>query len=132
MLRTNSKKAIENIHEYIRNASLDYLEDNFGIDPKEIETKHTLYCKIYSIYQDETRPNNKRRLNYSDFQIFKDWGQGLAMGGLFDFYVHCAKDELGSILEETESEKDRYTETQAEECMMNLIYREIRKEWDKR
>lgn len=35
--------------------------------------------------------------------------------------------DLGAILEETEQEKTRYTEQQAEQLLTSLIYRELQK-----
>ena len=61
-------------------------------------------------------------------EIFKDWAQGLALGGLFCYYYNrSAKDDLGAILEESEAEKAKYTEQEAEEMLTRLIYRELEK-----
>ena len=66
--------------------------------------------------------------------IFEDWARGLALGNLFCYYYNrSAKDDLGKILEESEEEKAKYTEQEAEELLTRLIYREMenahRREW---
>jgi exopolyphosphatase/guanosine-5'-triphosphate,3'-diphosphate pyrophosphatase len=43
-------------------------------------------------------------------------------------YNRSEVDDLGEILEETESEKKRYTEREAESFLTRLIYNEIKKE----
>lgn len=39
--------------------------------------------------------------------------------------------DLGDILEETEEERAKYTEMQAEEMLTRLIYREMEDAWSK-
>ena len=68
--------------------------------------------------------------NYSNpcFVIFEDWARGLALGNLFCYYYNrSAVDDLGEIMEETEEEKAKYTEQEAEETLTRLIYREMEK-----
>lgn len=48
------------------------------------------------------------------------------MGNLFCYYYNrSAVDDLGEILEETDEEKAKYSEQQAEELLSRLIYREM-------
>ena len=57
------------------------------------------------------------------------WCQGLP--SVIDtcyYYNRSAVEDLGDILEETEEERNRYTEQDAERLLSCLIYREIRKE----
>ena len=58
--------------------------------------------------------------------MFVDWCQGLpsALDTLY-YYNRSAVDDLAAILEETEEEKAKYTEAQAEEILSRLIYREL-------
>ena len=121
MLKTNCKKAMENIRAYI--------EQNFDCTgyelEKEPETFREKACFIL-----ETCRSEKRYSSYgmSDYEIFKDWCQGLP--GALDtcyYYNRSAVDDLAEILEETEEEKNRYTESEAEEKLTCLIYRELRK-----
>lgn len=57
---------------------------------------------------------------------FEEWAAGLP--SILDtcyYYNRSAVDDLGAILEETDSEKARYTEQQAETRLTYLIYREL-------
>lgn len=121
MLRTNSKKATENIRAYI--------EENFDCTGYELEKEPETFkekaCFILKTCRLEKRYSS---FNMSDYKIFKDWCQGLP--GLLDtcyYYNRSAVDDLAEILEETEKEKNRFTESEAEEKLTYLIYRELRK-----
>lgn len=121
MLKTSSKKAMENIRTYI--------EENFdctGYEPeKELETFKEKACFILETCRKEKFYSSH---NISDYEIFKDWCQGLP--GLLDtcyYYNRSAVDDLAEILEETEEEKRRFTESEAEEKLTYLIYRELSK-----
>ena len=59
-------------------------------------------------------------------QRFEEWAAGLP--SILDtcyYYNRSAVDDLGAILEETDSEKARYSEQQAETRLTYLIYREL-------
>ena len=125
MLKTNSKKAVENIKKYI--------VDNFdfsGYDDgttKEPETFAEIAKFIYNIFIEEKRYNNDN-FKYSEQAIFADWCAGLP--SVLDtcyFYNRSAVEDLGAILEETDAEKARYSEADAEKLLTSLIYREIKK-----
>ena len=122
MLKTNSKKARENIHCYV--------VDNFTPDNYDIEPSTDFVTVANHIY------NNFRVCTNGDYQwgrvaesvIFEDWMQGLPSIFGADYYYHCtALDDLGVILEETEAEKARFTEDDAAKLLTSLIYREIKK-----
>lgn len=131
-LRTNSKKAAENIYNYIREYSEDYLQDNYSIDPATIESKAGLYQTIYDIFRQEMRPDNSYYSRYPEVVVFGQWASGLAMGGLFCYYYNReAVKDLAGILEETEAESAKFTEDKAEDLLTGLIYREIKKEVNK-
>lgn len=60
--------------------------------------------------------------------LFIEWCQGLP--SVLDtcyYYNRSAVDDLASILEQNEQEKSKFTESQAEERLTYLIFREIRK-----
>ena len=60
--------------------------------------------------------------------IFADWCAGLpSILNTCYYYNRSAVDDLGEILEETEEEKEKYTQTEAEKLLTALIYREIKK-----
>lgn len=121
MLRTNSKKAIENIRAYIING--------FDGENYEIETPDTFEETariIYNTFADEYLYEYNRRRN--EQEVFTEWCQGLP--SILDtcyYYNRPAVDDLGDILEETEAERSKYTEDQAAEILTKLIYREIKK-----
>ena len=58
-----------------------------------------------------------------------DWMQGLptAFPVADDIFLHSAVDFLGDLLDETEEEKQRFTEEQAEKSSVYLLYRELEK-----
>lgn len=121
MLRTNSKKAMENIRTYI--------EENFDCTSYELEKEPKTF-KEKACFTLKTCRAEKTYSGYNtpDYEIFKDWCQGLP--SLLDtcyYYNRSAVDDLAEILEETEEEKGRFTESEAEEKLTYLIYRELRK-----
>lgn len=114
MLKTNSKKARENIRAYIVDC---YNPENY--DLPACNDFPTIAQNILRILREE-----KRGPVTPD--LFEDWAAGLP--SVLDtcyYYNRSAVDDLGAILEETEEEKSRYTEQQAESLLTRLIYREI-------
>ena len=124
MLRTNSKKANENIRAYIMD---NFTPENYTDDPPKdfpevaafilavfrTEQKHILNCDYYRAIE---------------FAAFTDWCQGLpAVLDTCYYYSRSAVDDLGRILEETAEEKERFTEAEAERRLTWLIYRELGK-----
>lgn len=122
MLKTNAKKARENVRAYIM--------ENFDGTNYDIEQPETFAeCAriILDIFRDERPAKYYPRM--SEMQNFADWCAGLP--SILDtcyYYNRSAVDDLGNILEETAAEKARYTEEQAEERLTALIYRELVKE----
>lgn len=121
MLRSNSKKAVENIKAYIIK--------NF--DPSNYETEvetdfHSVSEFIMHCFYTEACKFNKRPIPYQE--MFIDWLQGLP--SVIDscyYYNRSAVNDVGLILEETEAEKAKYTEAEAERLLSCLIFREIYK-----
>ena len=126
MLKTNSKKAIENIKNYIIN-NFDFTNYEEYTNEEEPTTFEAIAKFIYKCFIEEKRYNNDN-YRYSEQEIFLDWCSGLP--SVIDtcyFYNRSAIDDLAIILEETEAEKEKYSESDAEELLTNLIYREIKK-----
>ena len=122
MLKTNSKKAIENIRVYVveRFAPCGY---DFAGDENDFASVAKF---IYECFVDEKVKHDKRRM--TEQSLFFEWCSGLP--SILDtcyYYNRSAVDDLAAILEETENEKARFTERQAEERLTYLIYREIKK-----
>lgn len=119
MLRSTNKKVLEKIHDYIING-VDHEYFELEADP-DFNTA----CKLILT----ACQNEKRYCRYnSDFEMFKDWAQGLpsAFNTLY-YYNVSAVDMLGAWLEETDKEKEKFEESAAEEKITWLLYRELRK-----
>lgn len=122
MLRSNSKKALENLRGYIlKNTDTSNREEY-----KEPETFKEAAAIIVDCFYDEYMHGYNLRRNRQE--CFVDWLSGLP--SIFDscyYYNRSAVDDLGAILEETDEEKSKYTESQAEEMLSRLVYREVAK-----
>ena len=125
MLKTNSKKAAENIRAYIVER---FTPEGYTDNPPQEFPKIAAF--ILDIFRSEKYhlPEDCRYYHGCELSAFRDWCSGLP--SVFDtcyFYNRSAVDDLGAILEETEQEKARYTEQQAEQLLTGLIYRELQK-----
>lgn len=126
MLKTNSRKARENMRKYI----IDGFKPEGYTDnpPQEWQgiaafILDTFRSEKYNTIEDYHYYRRNERV------AFEDWSAGLP--NVLDtcyFYNRSAVDDLGAILEETDEEKARYTEEQAEKRLTFLIYRELLKE----
>ena len=131
MLRTNSKKAMENIRKEIMD-SYEAANEYYTYEGREAKTDFNEICAdILEAFRIEKLENNcyyiAGRANRND--MFMDWMQGLptAFPVADDIFLRSAIDFLGNILEGTEEEKERYTEDKAEKLACNLLYRELEK-----
>lgn len=126
MLKTNAREARENIRKYI----IDRFDCSNYVPKQKPETFPEIAAFImdcfrsekYSIREDYQYYRNNERA------AFLDWCAGLP--SVLDtcyYYNRSAVDDLAAILEETDSEKERYTETQAEELLTRLLYEELTK-----
>ena len=123
MLKTNSKKAKENIKQYI----IDHFTPE-GYTDAAPEEWPEIAIFIIDIFRSEkySRPEDHRYYNNNELAAFMDWAAGLP--SLLDtcyYYNRSAVDDLAVILEETETEKARFTETDAEKRLTYLIYRTL-------
>ena len=120
MLKTNSKKAKQNLQNYITE---NFDGTNYGIEKPD--TFKELATIILDSFKDEyCFENNLKRMTRQ--QLFVEWCAGLP--SILDtcyYYNRSAIDDLGTILEESEEERNRYTEAEAEQMLSNLIYREL-------
>ena len=130
MLKTNSKKAKENL--------INYIIDNFspeGYTDTPPEEWGEIATFIINTFRSEkySRPEDYRYYNNNELTAFIDWAQGLP--SVLDtcyFYNRSAIDDLGAILEETETEKKKYNETDAEQLLTRLIYKALIMEVNKK
>lgn len=117
MLKTNSKKARFNVQKYISNYA-DF--EGYGI--KKPSNFKDLSKIILKIFKEEKSVQSVQ----NDYTTFEDWGRGLPVAlDCCYFWNRSAVDDLGDILEESEEEKAKYTEEQAEIMLTKLIYREL-------
>lgn len=129
MLRTNSKKAKENIRNYIiENFSPECYRET---SPTEW---HDIATFIYECFRSEKYNCSQDYLYYrgNEWKAFLDWCSGLP--SVLDtcyFYNRSAVEDLGNILEQTAQERSKYEETAAENLLTMLIYNEIEKEIQK-
>ena len=138
MLRTNSKQARENVRNYILE---NFIPDNYEPDFwQNIEKyrKNSFYeldkfsCAahfIYGCFISEKWSMREDHLYYNNSEraAFGDWCAGLpSVLGTCYYYNRSAVDDLGAILEQTENEKNKYSESEAEYLLTTLIYREIK------
>ena len=116
MLKTNSRQAKENLKSYIMTAwNLEPEEQGRTWEETREAIKESFYFQAYrSEYE---RKQNKQ-------EAFKNWLSGLPHG-LGDFFLCQAVEDLGNILNQTEAERNKYTEDQANESLAYLIYREV-------
>lgn len=123
MLKTNSKKARENIQQYIIDnfTPENYTDEKIeGFENVAAFILKTFRSEKYSLIEDY------KYYKGSEYAAFVDWCGGLP--SILDtcyYYNRSAVEDLAVILEETEAEKSRYTEEQAENTLTALIYREL-------
>ena len=125
MLRTNTKKAAANIRAYIMDG---FTPEGYTDNPPQEFPEVAAF--ILDTFRNEKywRSQDVRYYHGCERSAFRDWCAGLP--SVLDtcyYYNRSAVDDLGAILEETEEEKARFTEQEAEQLLTNLIYRELTK-----
>lgn len=137
MLRTNSKKARENVDNYIMSISkaVDDFNKNylcFDYDTTNIDDICKCIWNDYFIPEYVQHNNQFAAGRISLYELFKEWAQGLPCEGLFDYYyIHLDPVEIvAAILEETPEEAAKYTDDQAAELLTRMIYNRITKRVD--
>lgn len=113
MLKTNSKKARENLKAYIITGwEYETPENARGWETVKEDIKSSFIQQAYS--SEYERKQNRR-------EAFAGWLAGLPHN-IGDFYLCQAVDDLAAILEETPEEAARFTEEQAEQKLAAMIY----------
>lgn len=123
MLKTNSKQARENIRNFIID---NFDASNYTETPPETWPDIARFIlitfekeKYYSIEY-----MRAARMTYQD--VFVDWCAGLpSVLHTSYYYLYSAVDVLGGLLEQTETEKNKYSEAAAETMLSKLIYQEL-------
>ena len=122
MLTTNSKKAKQNLRQYI----LDNFDGgNYGIEkPETFEEAAKIILETFKnekFYSDRLIQRRQLPMNV----VFADWCAGLPSILNTGYYLGTAVDDLGEILEETETERNRYNQDEAEKLLTLMIWREL-------
>lgn len=123
MLKTNSKKARENIQQYIID---NFTPENYT--DEKIEGFGNVARFIIDTFRSEKYSTKEDYKYYkgSEYAAFVEWCGGLP--SILDtcyYYNRSAVDDLGTILEEAEAEKARFAEQEAEARLTYLIYGEL-------
>ena len=124
-MKTNSKQVKESIKKWIIDG---FHHSDFENWNKCTVTDYKAICSvILSEFKEEKRSDNRYKAGrISLYDLFYDWCQGLPDTlKTEDYFLHSACDFLGGWLQETEQEKARFTETQAEEKITALLWREL-------
>ncbi len=127
MLKTNSKKAIENLKKW----TVDHFNaDDYGDFDGDENNFSDCAKYIYRVFLREKYEGAEHyHRNTSMQDIFADWCAGLPsiLNTADYYYTRRAVDVLGEILEETDEEKARYSQTQAENLLSALLWFHISK-----
>lgn len=134
MLKTNSKKARENIRAYIIECAncTDYDPATDTETELTFDTFDGYAAHIWDAFKYEQMTGSARaynlRANGTWQNCFDDWMHGLPGEidtGEWLLGYNAAKNVLARLLEESDAERDKYTNDQAEHLLSSLIYREI-------
>lgn len=129
MLKTNSKKATENLKKWlVEHFDIDAVCDEDKTESEKFEDIAKMIYKSFCrcVWSGK---NDYQWFNGSRIRAWSYWLGGLpsAINSADYYYTRRAVDVLGEILEETETEKARFSEADAETVMDTLLYRLITK-----
>ena len=120
MLRTNSKKAREAVRAYIAEKT----RGQDGAEVKDFKEAAEVIAGEWNAYK---YPGLERQSGRSLAEAFGHFAAGLP-NDLFDYLAIGDTVELmGEMLEETEAERSKYSDSQACDLLTYLIFREISK-----
>lgn len=125
MLKTNSKKARENIQQYIIN---HFTPENYT--DESITGFENVASFILNVFRSEkySRKEDYKYYRNCELDAFVDWCSGLP--SLLDtcyYYNRSAVADVATILEQTESESKKHSESESEKLLTTLIYRELKR-----
>ena len=127
-MKSTRKEVKERIHIYIESR---FDPTNYGRKQEDFTTFHDIAVFVFETFAAEYRLSDPNTLRYYRTQenAFISWLQGLP--SVLDphyYYKGSAVDLVGNWLQESEEERKRFTEEQAEYYASRLIYREIMNE----
>lgn len=138
MLKSNTKKAIENINNYIlQHQNVVEYADYYNIKIDDTDIKQVSNFVLAVFYREYLKEDNryKGKTVLTSCNIFIDYLQGLP--SVFDacyYYNRLASDDIASILEESEEEKQKYInkygESECEKRLSGMIYNQLIKNYD--
>lgn len=125
-LKTNSKEVNEKVLNYIIESFHDSdFEEWHGVHVTDTDTICTIVFNAF-ISEKEHLDLRFKAGRISEQDLFIEWAGGLpSILGCEYYYNVDAIKMLGDWLEQTETERNRYTESQAEETISKLIYRQL-------
>ena len=126
MIRSNTLKARQNVINYIlSNVDFTGYSQYSHIDTTDFEAVRDALKAVFYSEKLENNPYYERGIMFLS-DLFIDWCQGLpsALDTCY-YYNRSAIDDLATILEESDTEKSRFTEAQACEKLSRLIFREL-------
>ena len=133
MLKTNCKIVKQRIRQHIYDCIISSLEDtnNYNVNVNSLEKVYTenlqgcieffIYC--YNKYISRSEYTRKAYNNSNNFKYFVEYMQGLPFN--FEYDTYSQRIVLQNILEESEEEADKYSNTEVEKKYYYLIYREL-------
>ena len=138
MLKTNSKEVKNRIKKWILDNS-DGIKEAVEYDKEKGNLPDTFNASdinnvCWYIYKDFKRVKGYEfgRCAVTWLDLFADYAAGLPFGNMFIYYYNVSAVELvGNILDETETERSKFTESEAEFQMTRMIYNYILSTLDK-
>ena len=121
MLKTNSRIVRERIRIYILGNCED-IKESMEIPSNKIDD---ILKYVWSVFMENDGRFLRRGESFQD--VFSNFASGLPFN-IFDYHYNVSAVELvGDLLDETEAERSKYSESDAERLMDYLIFRECEK-----
>ena len=119
MLKSNSKKVRQAVREYIaKNTS------GWDADPKDFHEACEFIQKEWNHYKHPDMRKERKSLQ----EQFNEFARGLP-NNVFDYIAYGDTTKLvGDMMEQTESERAKYSDSQACDLLTYLIFDEVNKE----
>ena len=99
------------------------------INPKHKIIIFYFFAVLDVFYQEKVKHDKAYNAGrVSKYTLFEEWVSGLCSALPSDYYYNVsAVDLLGGWLDQTDDEKSKYSEDQAERMITKLLYRELTK-----
>lgn len=144
MLKTNSKAFLLKVDHYITSRFVVWYDDNesflpaakrnqinTALDSNDMKMISNIILESFYIQAIKNTPAAKRaavdhRYSVDVYRCFKNWASGLPFILNCDYYYKVsAIDLLGDMLEETDEERNKFSESQAEEMLTLVLYKRL-------